>query len=355
MKNNTLLKIIMVIVLLSFSSLATAQKTYKWRIAESWPKDFPIYGAAVKDFIKLVNDMSDGRIVIESHTAEKHKKPLNVLELVRDGEYEMGHTATYYAKSMDINTLFFTAVPFGMITNEKESWFYNGGGVEFMQKVYAKHGIFAYPGGNSSNQMGGWFKKEIKSEEDLKGLKMRIPGLAGDVIKTLGVDVTNLPPGELYAALESGKLDALEWVGPSLDIGMGFHKIAPYYYTGWHEPGSALAFYINQKKYDSLPEDLQNIIVAAMRVTSYDMYSKVMYESAVNLNQMKKEFPNIKIRAFPKSIMRKLARETDRQIDELVKDDVLAKEIVESMRSYKEKVRLWTRVSDQAFINNAGL
>lgn len=351
----TILCALVALILGVFSASAIAKPLYKWRLAESWPENFPIYGQSVKDFIKLVEQMSNGRIVIESYTSNQHKKPLNVLEMVRDGEFEMGHTATYYSKGMDINTLFFTAVPFGMITNEKESWFYHGGGLEYMQKVYAKHGIYAYPGGNSSNQMGGWFRKEIKSFDDLKGLRMRIPGLAGDVMKTLGVDVTNLPPGELYNALESGRLDALEWVGPSLDIGMGFHKIAPYYYTGWHEPGSALAFYINLEVFEKLPKDLQEILVTAMRVTSYDMYSKVMYESAINLNRMRAEYPNIKIRAFPREIMRHLSRETQRQIDELVKEDPLAREIVDSMRNYKDKVRLWTRVSDQAYINNAGL
>jgi TRAP-type mannitol/chloroaromatic compound transport system substrate-binding protein len=354
MKNVKKLAAILFMLVFVVPAVAAKDKTYKWRIAESWPKDFPIYGQGVKDFIQLVNNMSGGRIIVESHTSEVHKKPLNVLEMVRDGEYHMGHTASYYAKGLDINTLFFTSVPFGMITSEKESWFYHGGGLEYMKKVYSKYGIYAYPGGNSSNQMGGWFKKEIKTIEDLQGLRMRLPGLGGDLMKKLGVEVINLPPSELYKALESNKLDAVEWVGPSMDIGMGFHKLASYYYTGWHEPGSALMFYVNQKEFNTLPDDLQNILTAAMRVISADMYSKVIYESAINLNKILEENPEIKIRALPKKVTRFLSDETVGQIDQLVKDDQLAQEILTSMRDYKKKVRVWTRISDQAFLNNGG-
>ncbi|MGH1427369.1 MAG: TRAP transporter substrate-binding protein [Arenicella sp.] len=327
---------------------------YRWRIAETWPKDFPIYGEAVKEFIQLVNDMSKGRIVIESHTSDVHKKPLNILELVRDGEYEMGHTASYYSKGLDLSTLFFTSVPFGMITSEKEAWFYHGGGVDYMKKVYDKHGIYAFPGGNSSNQMGGWFKKEIKSPEDLKGLKMRLTGLAGDIFSELGAETINLPPGKLFDALNGGELEAVEWVGPSMDVGMGFHKIAPFYYTGWHEPGSALIFYINQKVFEGLPTDLQYIVTAAMRVTSANMYSKVIHESSIKLHEILQENSGIAIRAFPKSVTRLLSKEADKKMNELLKNDPLAKEIHESMRAYQEKARFWTRISDQAFLNNGG-
>lgn len=351
------LKIFLLTVLLVFVSAQPASaKQYQWQLAQSWPKDFPIYGDAVKNFVDLVGAMSNGRIQIEIVNSREHKRPLEILQMVKEGEFDMGHTASYYEKGYDINTLFFTALPFGFIPSEKFAWFYHGGGYELMRKAYQKHGVYAYPGGNSSNQMGGWFQKEITSLDDLKGLKMRIPGLAGDVIKTLGVEVTNLPPGELYSALESGKLDALEWVGPSLDLGMGFHKIAPYYYTGWHEPGTELFFYLNQKLFDSLPKDLQNIVTVAMRVSSYDMYARIQHESAINLHRIRTEYPNIKIRSFPSEVTRALSKETQRQIDELASQgDALTREIVDSMRSYKDKVRVWTRISDQAYLNNSGL
>lgn len=338
-----------------FQTTATAQ-TVKWRIAETWPKDFPIFGDAVKKMAKTAFDLSGGRLVITSDTKEIHKKPLGIFDLVKDGEYEMGHSASYYWKSKDINTLFFTTLPLGMIASEQYAWFYYGGGLELMQKAYSKHGLLSFPGGNTGNQMGGWFRKEIKTLDDLKGLKMRVPGLAGDVIKTLGVETVNLPAGELYAALESGKIDALEWVGPSLDLRMGFHKIAPYYYTGWHEPATELQFLVSQKAFDKLPKDLQAVLVAAMRLAAYDMYFHSYHVSIKNLKRMRAEYPNIKIRSFPSAIIRELRKETDRQLLELADNgDALTKEILESINKYKEDGRWWTRISDQAYLNNSGI
>lgn len=342
-------------VLLSLSSPGLA-KTYQWKLAQSWPQDFPIYGDAPKNFVRLVEAMSGGRIQIELIAAGKHKRALQILQSVKDGEYELGHTASLYEKSYDINTVFFTGLPFGFIASEKFAWFYHGGGYELMKKAYKKHGVYAYPGGMSSNQMGGWFQKEIKSLNDLKGLKIRIPGLAGDAFTALGAEVTNLPSGELYQALSSGAIDAVEWVGPSMDLGMGFHKIAPYYYTGWHEPSSELIFYMNQTLYDSLPKDLQSIVTAAMRLASFDMYSQIQHTNAINLERIRQQYPDIKIRSFPTEVTRALSSETRRLVEDMASQgDQLTQEIIQSMNSYMKKIRVWTRISDQAYLNNSGL
>ena len=329
-------------------------QTVTWKIAETWPKDFPLFGDAVKKMIQNVEILSGGNFKIISETKEIHNKALNILQIVRDDDYEMGHTASYYYKGLDINTLFFTTLPMGMTSTEQLAWFYYGGGIDLMKKTYAKHGILAFPGGNTGNQMGGWFKKEIKTVDDLKGLKMRIPGLAGDVMKSLGVEVTNLPPGELYSALESGKLDALEWVGPSMDIRMGFHKVAKFYYTGWHEPGTELAFFVNEKAFKKLPKKYQDILTISMRLASYDTYIQAQHMSATNLKALLAEFPDITIRSFPPAVYRKLIRETNQQLNELAANgDGLTQEILTSIREYQQKTRLWTRFSDQAYINNA--
>ena len=184
----------------------------------------------------------------------------------------MGHTASYYSKGKDINTLPFTSMPFGLTASEQYAWFYHGGGMELMKKVYDQHGVLSFPGGSTGVQMGGWFRKEINTLEDLKGLKMRISGFAGEIMAKLGVQVTNIAPAELFTSLERNSIDALEWVGPSMDIGMEFHKIASYYYTGWHEPASEMQFIINSKKFEKLPADLKEILIVAMRVSAYDMY-----------------------------------------------------------------------------------
>ncbi|MGH1428040.1 MAG: TRAP transporter substrate-binding protein [Arenicella sp.] len=342
------------IALLACMLPAAQAQTVTWKLAETWPKDFPIFGEAVKSMIQHVDELSGGQFKIESYTKESHKKPLGIFQMVKDGEFEMGHSASYYYKGTDINTLFFTTLPMGMIAVEQYAWFYHGGGLELMEKAYKKHGLLSFPGGNTSNQMGGWFRKEIKSIEDFQGLKMRIPGLAGDVMKSLGVDVVNIPAGDLFKALESGELDALEWVGPSLDLRMGFPKVAPFYYTGWHEPATELNFLVNEKAFSELPKKYQRILKTAMKLAAYDMYVQAYHVSAENLATIQKDFPNVKIRAFPTKVYRKLVKSTNEKLDEIAESgDDLTKEILQSIRSYQEKARLWTRFSDQAYTNNA--
>jgi TRAP-type mannitol/chloroaromatic compound transport system substrate-binding protein len=223
-----------------------------------------------------------------------------------------------------------------------------------MQKVYDKHGLLSYPGGNTGNQMGGWFQKEINSLADLEGLKMRIPGFAGEVLAKLGAKPTNIPAGELYTALERRTIDALEWVGPSLDLRMGFHKIAPYYYTGWHEPATELQFLVNKQKWDSLPADLQEILRVAMRTSAYDMYAQSYHASGENWASIQSEFPDVKIKTFPDEVIDAMRQANRELLEERAAEDPLAKEIIDSQAAYLAKVRAWTAISDQAYLNSLG-
>ncbi|VVM26324.1 TRAP transporter solute receptor, unknown substrate 6 [uncultured Gammaproteobacteria bacterium] len=209
------------------TTTAQDHKTYTLKLAETWPSNFPIFGDATKKFKQLAEAMSNGRLKIRIDSKNKHKSALGIFDFVKSGQYDLGHSGSYYWKGKDINTLFFTSMPFDMTATEQHAWFEYGGGQELMDKVYAKHGIKSIIGGNTGNQMGGWFKKEINTIEDLKGLKMRIPGFAGEIMAAVGAKPTNIPAGELYTALDRGTIDALEWVGPSLDLRMGFHKVAP--------------------------------------------------------------------------------------------------------------------------------
>lgn len=346
--------IVLVILLSTLSQQAfTADKVYRWRLAETWPTNFPIFGDVSRNMAKMVKEMSNGRMIIKIHSKNKHKAPLGVFDMVKAGQYQMGHSAAYYWKGKDINTMFFTTMPFGMIASESYAWFYYGGGMELMEKVFARHNMLSFPGGNTGNQMGGWFKKEIKSLDDLKGLKMRIPGFAGEVLAELGAKPTNIPAGELYTALERNTIDALEWVGPSLDLRMGFHKIAPYYYTGWHEPGAELHFMVNKREFNKLPKDLQQILKVAMKAAAYDMYAQEMHESGRNLASMKQDYPNIQIKTFPDDVMQALRAANDRKIREFEKKSPLTREIIESQRHYLKQIRPWTKISDQAYLNSA--
>ena len=333
-------------------AIADDNKKVRWNLAETWGPNFPIFGDATKNMAKLVKEMSNGRFTIRIDSSNKHKSALGIFDFVKTGQYQMGHSASYYWKGKDFNTMFFTTVPFGMTTAEQYAWFYHGGGMELMKSVYDKYGILSFPGGNTGNQMGGWFRKEIKSVEDLKGLKMRIPGFAGEVLAKLGAKPTNIPAGELYTALERNTIDALEWVGPSLDLRMGFHKIAPYYYTGWHEPATELQFMVNQKAYDALPTDLQKILTAAMKLAAYDMYTQSTHESGKNLATIQADYPNVKIRSFPKAVTAKIRIANSELLNEFAAKDPKTKEILDSIYNYQEQVRAWTNFSDRAYLDN---
>jgi len=200
--------------------------------------------------------------------------------------------------------------------------------------------------------MGEWFRKEIKSVEDLKGLKMRIPGFAGEVLARVGVAPTNIAPGELYTSLEKGVIDALEWVGPALDIKMGFHKIAPYYYTGWHEPATELQFLANKGKFDGLPKDIQAILKAAMRFVSYDMLSRSVAENGMMWQEIKKEHPEVKIMSFPADVIKAVKKANEEAIAEISAKDALFGEIIESQRAFIPVVREWTMMSDYTYLKN---
>ncbi len=338
--------------LLLLAGHASAAETYRLRLAETWGPNYPIFGDATKMLAAMVDKMSDGRLKITIDSANKHKAPLGVFDMVKAGQYDIGHSASYYWKGKDPNTLYFTAMPFGMTAPEQYAWFYYGGGLELMEKVYARHGLLSFPGGNTGNQMGGWFRKEINSVADLEGLKMRIPGFAGEVLAKLGATPTNVAPGELYTALERNTIDALEWVGPSLDLRMGFHKVAPYYYTGWHEPGAALQFLVNKKSWDKLPPDLQEILRVAMRAVDADMYARSYHDSAMNWAQMKQEYPDIQVRTFPKQVLAAMRKANDELLAEFAAADPLAKEIIDSQASYLAKARAWTTISDMAYLNS---
>ncbi|MCI5120071.1 MAG: ABC transporter substrate-binding protein, partial [Candidatus Electrothrix sp. AUS4] len=196
-------------------------------------------------------------------------------------------------------------------------------------------------------------KKEINSLDDLKGLKMRIPGLAGEVFAKLGVNVTNIPAGELYTSLDRGTIDALEWVGPGMDIRMGFHKVAPYYYTGWHEPASEMQFLINKRAYSKLPPEYQAMLKTAMKAAAADMYYENYAESAEAWDKMKSEYPDIKVKTFPQPVLKAMKKATDEVLEGYAAQDALFKEILASQRGFMQKARQWTIISDYNYLKTS--
>ncbi|WP_339132818.1 MAG: TRAP transporter substrate-binding protein [Candidatus Electrothrix sp. GW3-4] len=332
---------------------AQAAKRVKWKLAETWPSTLTPLASPPVQVARMVEEMSGGKFTIRVEGKEKHKAPLAVLDMVKGGQYQMGHSGSYYWKGKDINTIFFTTVPFGMTTAEQYAWFYYGDGMKYMQQVYDRFKVFCYPGGNTGVQMGGWFKKEIISLDDLKGLKMRIPGLAGEVFAKLGVNVTNIPAGELYTSLDRGTIDALEWVGPGMDIRMGFHKVAPYYYTGWHEPASEMQFLINKRAYKKLPPEYQAMLQTAIKAAAADMYYENYAESAEAWGKMKTEYPDIRVKTFPRPVLKAMKKATDEVLEGYAAEDALFKEILASQRAFMQKARQWTVISDYNYIKTS--
>lgn len=351
MFNCTKITLLSAIFALMLSTTTLAQDTYRLKLAETWGPNSPILGETTRHMAAMAEKMSAGRLQIRIDSSNRHKAPFGIFDMVKAGQYDMGHTASYYYKGKIPNAMYFTTVPFGMIAQEQYAWFYFGDGMDLMEKVYRPHGLLSFPGGNTGNQMGGWFSEKIESLDDLQGLKMRTPGFAGEVMSELGVAVTNIPPGDLYTALERGTIDAVEWVGPALDFRMGFHQIAKYYYSGWQEPGAEVQFLINEKAWKKLPKDLQEILRVAMRTAAYDMYAQSTHESGEAWARMKDSYPDVSHETFPPEVIDALRKATAKLLARAAEDDALAREIISSQLSYLKQVRQWTNISDKAYLN----
>ena len=333
-------------------------RTIRWKLAMTWPSTLtPLASPPIK-VAEMVKKMSKGKFIIKVEGKEKHKAPLGILDMVKGGQYQMGHSGSYYWKGKDINTVWFTTIPFGMTAAEQYAWFYYADenhdgkpdGMEYMKKVYDKFGVLSFPGGNTGVQMGGWFRKPINSVADLKGLKMRIPGLAGEVMAKLGVKVTNIPAGELYTSLDRGLIDALEWVGPGMDIKMGFHKVAPYYYTGWHEPASEMQFLVNKRAFDRLPKEYQEMLITAMKAAAADMRYENFAMSAKAWAKMKTDYPNIKVKTFPKPVLKAMYKATQEVLQGYASKNKLFREIWENQKAWLKKARPWSMMSEYYYL-----
>ena len=349
------MRFILSLCALMFSIVTSAfavndNKVYTLTLATTWAEQVPFLGTAPTDLAQLVDTMSNGRLKIRVDSPNKHKAPFGVMDMVKAGQYDLAYTASYYYKGKDYKLVFFTTVPFGMLISEQYAWYNYGGGKELAAKVYGEHGLTSYPMGTTGMQMGGWFKKEIKSLEDLKGLKFRIPGQGGEVMAKLGVNAVNTPPGELYTSLERNTIDAVEWISPVFDFAMGFHKLANYYYTGWQEPASEIQLLANNKKINALPADLKAILETAIKTVGTKLMDQATHANAETWANIEKDYPNVKVKQFPADVMaalKKAAREIE---DEQAAKDPVFKEILESQRAYLAKVRPWTLMGEYGYL-----
>lgn len=337
------------------SASTAPQKIVDWKMVTTWPKNFPGLGTGANNIAKLITEMSGGRINVKVYGAGELVGAFEVFDAVSSGNAQLGHAGAYYWKGKIPSAAFFSSVPFGLTAQEMNAWMYYGGGLALWEEAYKPFGLIPNPGGNTGTQMGGWFNKEINSLEDLKGLKMRMPGLGGEVLKRAGGIPVSLPGGELFPAMQSGALDATEWVGPYNDLAFGFYKSAKYYYTpGWHEPGTAMECMINEKAFNELPADLQSIVRNAIKVVNADMLAEYTARNQQALQTLITKH-NVQLRHFPDAVLKALKAISEQVVEEEAKKDALSQKVWASQKAFKEQVMQWTEVSEQSYLRARSL
>ena len=323
----------------------------QWKMVTTWPKNFPGLGSAAETFARLVAEMSNGRMKVHVYGAGELVPAFEVFDAVSQGVADAGHGAAYYWKGKIPASVFFTAVPFGMTAQEMNCWFHYGGGLELWRELYAPFNLVPFSGGSTGVQMAGWFNKEVNTVDDLKGLKMRIPGLAGEVFTRAGGSSVRISGGELYTSLETGVIDAAEWVGPFNDLTLGLHQVAKYYYyPGWHEPGAMLELIVNANALAALPDDLQAIVSAAARAANQDMLDEFTARNNAALQELV-EVHGVELRRLPDEVLLALAKASEEVLAELVAQDSMAAKINKSYTSFYKNVRAYHQISERAYIN----
>ncbi len=338
--------------LLASNSSHSAKKTeHNWKMVTSWPKNFPGLGVGAENLAKIINKLSNNRIKIRVFGANELVPPLEVFDYVSNGGAELGHSGAYYWKGKSEACQFFSSVPFGMNAQEMNAWLYYGDGLELWSKLYSKFNLVPRPAGNTGVQMGGWFNKLIEKTSDLKGLKMRIPGLGGEVLSRAGGVPVTLAGAEIFTALQTGTIDATEWVGPYNDRAFGLHKAAKYYYyPGWHEPGPTIECMINKDAYMSLPDDLKFIVDMGCKAANIDMLAD--YTSKNNKALKFLSSKKIVIKEFPREVLDSLREISIEVIKEIGSTDKITKEVYLSYTKFQEEVTPWTKLSEKSYINS---
>ncbi len=332
------------------SAASESRQTFSWKLVTTWPPNFPGLGTGVNTLVRYIEEMSAGRIRIRVYAAGELVPALEVFDTVSRGSAEMGHGAAYYWRGKSEAAQFFASIPFGLNAHEMHGWLYYGGGLELWRQVYAPFDLIPFPAGNTGVQMGGWFNKRIDGMDDLKGLKMRIPGIGGEALRLAGGTPVTLPGSEIFTALQTGSIDATEWVGPYNDIAIGLHQAARYYYyPGWQEPGPTLECIINTDAWSQLPDDLKAIVRVACQAATLDMTSEYMARNATSLKQLEDD-PNVEILSFPPSVLAGLKALSYRVVEGLAASDPIFAMVWESYRTFLEQSAPWQRISEQAYL-----
>ncbi len=326
-------------------------RVWKWRLITTWPKNLPGAGLAAERLAARLRAMSCGRLDIKVYGAGELVGAFEVFDAVSAGTAEMGHGAAYYWRGKIPIAALFTTVPFGMTAQEMNAWLRYGGGMALWRELYAPFALVPFVAGNTGVQMAGWFNKEINAVDDLKGMKMRIPGLGGEVFERAGGVPVNVPAGEVFTSLQTGVIDATEWIGPYNDLALGLYTAGDhYYYPGWHEPGAALELIVNQQAYEALPADLQAMIETTAQainddtLADYVAHSQAALDTLVNVH-------GVQLRPLPKEVLDRLRTAAREVVAEAVGQDELSQRIHASYTAFAERARAYTDLTERAYLD----
>lgn len=326
-----------------------ARKRFNWKLVTTWPPNFPIFQEGVEKFAKDIELMSERRLRISVFAGGELVPALQTFDAVSQGTVQMGHGAAYYWAGKVPAAQFFTAVPFGMNAQGMNAWLYKGAGLNLWREVYKPFNLMPFPMGNTGVQMGGWFRKKINSIADLKGLKMRIPGLGGKVMAKAGVNPVLLSGGEIYTALERGTIDATEWVGPFHDQRLGLYRAAKYYYyPGWHEPGPVLELTCNLQAWQELPREYQIMIETAAAAANAWMLAEFEAKNLLALQELKQKY-KVEVLEFPAEVLKELRRLTDETLEEEANKDKTFRQVYQAYKAYRENNDAWNEISEAAY------
>lgn len=329
---------------------ARGDERFEWRIVTTWPPGFPGLGTAVGTLADYLERMSAGRLRVRIYAAGELIPAFEVFDAVSRGTAEMGHGAAYYWRGQVEAAQFFASIPFGLNAHEMNGWLYHGGGLDLWRETYEPFNLVPFPAGNTGVQTGGWFNRRIDSAADLRGLKMRIPGIGGEVLRLAGGTPVNLPGAEIFTALQTGTIDAAEWVGPYNDVAAGLHQAARYYYyPGWQEPGPTLECIVNRDAWEGLPDNLKTIVEVACQAVNADMTAEFMARNAQSLERLERE-ESVEVLSFPAPVLAELKQLTSQVVEGLTARDPMAARIWESYRAFMERSERWQRISEQAYL-----
>ena len=327
-----------------------SNQQFEWKLVTTWPKNLPGLGSAGENFARYVTEMSGGRLKVTVYGAGEIVPAFEVFDAVSQGVAEVGHGASYYWKGKIPAAVFYTAVPFGMTAQEMNGWLHYGGGLELWRELYAPFGVVPFAGGSTGVQMAGWFNRELRSAADLKGLKMRIPGLAVEVFNASGGTAVRIAGGEVYTSMQTGVIDAVEWVGPYNDRTLGLNQVADYYYyPGWHEPGAMLEFIVNERAMGQLPEDLKAIVTYATRAANQDMLDEFTARNNESLQSLLAD--GTQLRKLPDDVLQVLYDNSKIALEALANSDPIAGKIAASYASFAADVRAYHEISERAYLN----